>query len=144
MGRRNVGWKSTYVKPRQPTPRLSKRTLILSTSAQLQPKNAPEPIPDRRQRPKVVLLVVQVGRNVVAEQREEAADGEGLIEAFQDVEVDRVLVVHVAEEGHDAVDGYEEEDANDVSLLVGFEVVRRMGEDEEDADACCDQPEDAG
>ena len=54
-----------------------------------------------------------------------------------------MLVEDVAEKGYDAVDGDEEEDADDVSLLVGFEVVGRVREDEEEADACCDQGEDA-
>ncbi len=43
-------------------------------------------------------------------------------------------VVVVAEEGHDAVDGYEEEYADDVSLLVGFKVMCRVHEDEEGGD----------
>lgn len=46
-----------------------------------------------------------------------------------------MLVVEIAEEGDDAVDGYEEEDADDVPLLVRFEVVGRVHEDEEHADA---------
>ena len=45
-----------------------------------------------------------------------------------------MLVEHVAEERYYAVDWYEEEDANDVSLLVGFEVMSGMREDEEEAD----------
>ena len=86
---------------------------------------------------------MKIGRNIVTEQRKKAADGERLIKPFQDVEVNRVSVEDEAEEGDDAVDGYEEEYSNDVALLVGFEVMCRMGEDEEEADACCDQRKDA-
>ena len=134
----------TYIEPSQSTPRLPERTLVLSSSAQLQPKHAPEPILDRVNSPKIILLVMQVGRNVVAEQRKEAADSERLIEPFQDIVVDRVVVEDVAEEGHDAVHWDKEEDSNDVFLFVGFEIMRRMGEDEKEADACCDQRKNAG
>jgi hypothetical protein len=80
----------------------------------------------------------------MAQQRKEAADRKRLIAALQDVEVDGVGIEHVAQERDDAVDGDEQQDADDVFLLVGLEVVGRVREDEEDADAGCDDGEDAG
>ena len=129
------------VEPGQATPRFAEGTSILAAGAVLQAEDAPEPV-DGLEGAEVVLLVVQVGGDVVAEEGEEGADGEGLVAALEDVVVDGVLVEDVAEEADDAVHGDEEQDADDVALLVGFEVVRRLGEDEEEADAGRDQPED--
>lgn len=47
-----------------------------------------------------------------------------------------MCIEHIAQERHHAIDRYEEENANDMLLLVRFEVVCRVRKDEEDADAC--------
>ena len=79
---------------------------------------------------------MQIRRDVMAQEREETAYCKGLVASFQNIKVHGMLIVEVAQEGDHTIDGYQEEDADDVSLLVGFEVVRCVGENEEDADAC--------
>lgn len=44
------------------------------------------------QGPKVVLLLMQVRRDIVAQQGEEAGDSKGLVAVAQDLEVDGVQV----------------------------------------------------
>ena len=80
----------------------------------------------------------------MTQQGEETADRKGLVAPFQDIIVDGVLVEEVAQEADGAVDGDEEEDADDVFLLPGFEVVGGVHEHEEEADDERDEPEDRG
>lgn len=131
----------THIKPRQPAPGLPERSLVLSTRDILQTKHAPKPI-NRLQLPEVILLVMQVRRDIMTQQREKRADGEGLIATLQDVKIDRVPVEVVTQEADDAVYGDEEEDADDVPLLEGFEVVGCVEEDQGAADGEGDQAED--
>jgi hypothetical protein len=82
----------------------------------------------------VGLLLVQVGGDVVAHEGEEAGNGKGLVAVAQDLKVDGLFVVEVAEERDDSVDGDHDEDADDVRLLVGLEVVCGVAQDEEEGD----------
>ena len=84
---------------------------------------------------------MQIRRNIMTQQCKERTDRKRLITALKYIEVYRVLVVEVAEEGDDAVDGDEEEDADDVALFVGLEVVGCVHEDQEEAYAERDEAE---
>jgi hypothetical protein len=81
--------------------------------------------------PEVDFLLVEVGSNVCAKQAEEGGNGEGFVTISNDFEVDAVVVVVVRKEGNGSIDRDHEEDSNDVLLLVGFQVMRRMHCDEE-------------
>lgn len=118
----------THIKPRQPAPRLPERSLVLPTRTLLQTKHTPEPIL-RLHRPEEDLLLVQIRRDIVAQQREKARDGERLVAIPQDLVVDRVLIVQIAQEADSAVYGDHKQDADDVFLLKGFQVAGRMLED---------------
>ena len=107
----------------------------MSSSTILQPKNSPEPI-DRHQRPKIILLVMQVWRNVRAQEREKAANGECLIEPFQDIVVDCMLVFEVGEKRDDRIDRDKKKNANDMPLLVWFQVMCGVEENECEANQC--------
>lgn len=98
------------IKPRQATPR--------------GPPNAPLPPtaflkPIDRQHPRagsdaaeVGFLLVEVGRDVVAEEGEEGGDGKGFVAAGDYLEVDCVPVEPEGEEGGDGVDGDHEQDSD--------------------------------
>lgn len=66
----------------------------------------------------------------MAEEGEEARNGEGLVAVAQDFKVDGVAVVEVGEEGDGGVDGHHQQDADDVFLLPWPEVVRGVAKDE--------------
>ena len=70
----------------------------------------------------------------MTQQREKRAYRKCLVATFQYIKVYRVPVLKIAEEGDDAVNRYEQKDADDVPLLVGLEVVRCVQEDEGEAD----------
>jgi hypothetical protein len=74
---------------------------------------------------------VEVGGNVCAKQAEEGGNSKGFVTISNDFKVDAVVVVVVRKEGNGSVDRHHEEDSNDVPLLVGFQVMRRMHCDEE-------------
>lgn len=107
----------------------------------MQPKHAQKPI-HRLDPPKVLLLLVQIRRDVVAQQAEETRNRKRLITIAQDLEVDGLAVEHVAEEADDAVDGDHEEDPDDVFLFVWAEVVQRVHGDEVEGDYDADEAED--
>lgn len=102
----------SYIEPGQATSRYAQNALLFSTSAFLQTENAPKPV-YRRYLTEVVLLLVQVRRNVVAEECEERGNGEGFVAVAKDFKVYRVFVVEVREEGYCRVDGDHKEDAYD-------------------------------
>lgn len=91
-----------------------------------------------------VLLVVQVGTNVGAEQTKEGSDGEGFITVSYDFKIDTVVVVDEGEEGDGGVDRDHEQNANDVLLLVRFEVMGGMHEDQKEGDGEGNDAEDGG
>lgn len=116
------------IKPSKTRPRLPEGSVVLATSALLHEEDAPEPV-DRRQRAEEVLLLVQPGRHILAHEREETRNGESFIAVAQHLEVDGVPVVEDAEEGHRRVNWNHKQDADDVLLLAGHEVVRRVAVD---------------
>lgn len=61
----------------------------------------------------IILLLVEVRRDVVAEECEERGNGEGFITVAKDFKVYRVFVVKVREERDCRVDGDHKEDAYD-------------------------------
>ena len=87
-----MSFTKTYIKPSQPTPRLPERSFILPTRTQLQPKNTPKPI-HRRQRPEVILLIMQIRRNIMTQKREETANRKCLVAPLKYIEVYRMCVV---------------------------------------------------
>ena len=57
----------------------------------------------------------------MAQQGEEAGDGEGLVAVAQDLEVDGVHVEVEREVGNGGIDGDHEEDADDTTVIIlGF------------------------
>lgn len=128
------------IKPSKTGSRLPERSTMLATSALLHEEYAPEPV-HRRQRAEELLLLVQAGRHVLAHEREETRDGECFIAVSQHLEVDCVRVVKDAEKGHRRVNWDHKQDADDVLLLAGHEVVRRMAVDEVEGDDDGDEAE---
>ena len=53
----------------------------------------------------------------MAHEREEASNGKCFITVSQDLEVDGLLVVEVAEEGDDSVDGDHDEDSDNAATV---------------------------
>ena len=119
------------IEPRQATPRCPPRP-ALSTAASTEPIQGPDPRLDRLHVSKVFLLLVEVWGDVVAHEREEGRYGKGLVAVADDLEVDGVPVEAQREEGRSRVDGHHEEDSDNVFLLAGHCVVRRMHHDEEE------------
>lgn len=117
------------VEPSKTRARLAERPLVLASSAFLHEEDSPEPV-DRRQSPEVIFLLVQPRRNILAHERKEARNGESFVAVAQHLVVDCVLVVEVAQERHRRVNWDHKQNADDVALLVGHEVVRCMPEDE--------------
>ena len=117
-----------HIEPSKTRPRFPERSLVLAASALLHEEYAPEPV-DRRERAKELLLLVQARRHVLAHEREEAGDGERLVAVSQHLEVDCVRVVQDAEKRHRRVNWDHKQDADDVLLLAGHEVVRRVAPD---------------
>ena len=62
----------------------------------------------------------------MAQQRKETGYCKSLVAIPQDLEVDRMLVEVVGEEGNGRVDGDHEQYTDDVPLLPWFEVVSAM------------------
>lgn len=60
---------------------------------------------------------MEIRGDVVAHQGEEAGDGKRLVAVSQNLEVYGFLVVKVAEEGDDGVDGYHDEYSNDTAFV---------------------------
>lgn len=116
------------IKPSKTRSRFPEWPAVLAASALLHEEYAPEPV-DGRQRAEELLLLVQARRHVLAHEREETRDGERLIAVSQHLEVDCVRVVQDAEEGHCRVNRDHKQDADDVLLLAGHEVVRCMAVD---------------
>ena len=58
--------------------------------------------------------------DVIAEQSEEASDGESFITIAEDLPVDCMPEVEVGDEGDDGIDGNHSEDTNDMFLLPRF------------------------
>lgn len=116
------------IKPSQARARFPERPAVLAASTLLHEEHAPKPV-DWRQRAEELLLLVQARRHVLAHEREEAGDGKRLVAVSQHLEVDCVRVVQDAEEGHRRVNWDHKQDADDVLLLTGHEVVRRMAVD---------------
>lgn len=87
----------SYIEPSQAAPGYAQDTLVLSTSTFLQSKDAPEPV-YRGDLTEIILLLVQIRSDVVAEECEERGNGEGFVAVAQDFKIDRVFVVEVREE----------------------------------------------
>lgn len=86
--------RGTYIEPSQAASRYAQDTLVFSTSTFLQSKDAPEPV-YRGDLTEIILLLVQVRSDVVAEECEERGNGEGFVAVAQNFKVDGVFVVEV-------------------------------------------------
>ncbi len=80
----------------------------------------------------------------MTQQREETRYRKSLVAVPQHLEVDGFAVEEVGEELHAAVDGDHEQDADDVLLLPGPQVVGGVLEDEEEGEHDGDEAEDGG
>ena len=74
----------------------------------------------------VILLVVQVGGDIMAHKGKEGGNGKCFIAVADDLIIDGMPVLPEAQPGRDGVDGDHEQDANDVLLLAGLGVVEGM------------------
>ena len=86
--------------------------------------------------PEIIFLVVQVRRNVVAEERKEACNCKSFIAVTNDFEVYGVIVVEVGEEGDDGIDGDHEDDSDDTREWSG---VSSRGKENPSAYCFCSQ-----
>lgn len=84
----------SYIEPSQAASRYAQEALVFSTSTFLQTKDTPEPVYGGHLT-EIILLLVQVRSDVVAEECEERGNGEGLVAVAQDFKVDGVFVVEV-------------------------------------------------
>lgn len=117
------------VEPGEAGARFAEGTAVFATGAFLQEEDAPEPV-DGGEGAEEFLLLVQPRRHVLAHEGEEAGDGEGFVAVSRDLKVDCMLVVEVAQKRHRRVYWDHKQDADDVFLLAGDEVVGCMLEDE--------------
>ena len=131
----------TYVKPGQSAPRLSQPSMVFAARALLHPSDRPDPILGFDV-PEVLLLFVQTRSDVMTHESEKAGNGKSLVAVTQDFEVYGFLVVKVAEEGDNGVDGDHDKDSDDtvslsadmwncgcaniLFLLIRLQVVRGM------------------
>lgn len=81
-----------YVKPGQATGRCSPAT-FLAAAALGKPIQWPHPRLDRAHMSEEFLLVVQVGCDIMAHERKERGDGEGLIAVAENLEIDGMPVI---------------------------------------------------
>lgn len=95
----------------------------LASAAFGKPGDGPHPWLDGGHVAKVVLLLVQVGGNIVAHEGKEGGNGEGFVTVADDLVVDGMPVLPDAQKGRDGVDGDHEQNANDVFLLAGLGIV---------------------
>lgn len=117
------------VEPSEAGTRFSKGSVVLTAGTFLHEEDTPKPV-HRLQRAKVLFLLVEPRRNVLAHESEEAGDGKRLVAVSHDLEVDGMLVVDDAEKRDHRVDRDHKQDTDDVSLLIGHEVVGGVAEDE--------------
>ena len=129
-----------YVKPSKAGSRLPERPTVFAASTLLHEEHAPEPI-HGRQRAEELLLLMQARRHVLAHEREETRNGKRLVAVSQHLEVDGMSVVQHAEKRHRRVNRNHKQDADDVLLLAGHEVVRGMAVDEVEGDEDGDEAE---
>lgn len=85
----------------------------LAAAAGAEPIDGPDPGLDGPHVAEEVLLLVQVGRDVVAHEGEERGDGEGLVAIADDLEVHGMVIVPQLKERRRGVDGNHEQDSYD-------------------------------
>lgn len=94
----------SYIKPGQPTARVPPSPAMPKAALPLlEPAQRPEPWLGLGST-EIVLLAVQVGRDVVAHEGEEGSNTEGFVAVADDLEIDRILVEEDAEPRDDGVD----------------------------------------
>jgi hypothetical protein len=133
----------TNIEPSQPTPRPPQRSPILTTSALLQIEKLQEPILGCN-RAKEILLIMKVIRDIIAQQRKKARNRKRLVAIPQDFKINGLSPEKITQKADDAVDRDHEDDPDNVFLLVGFDVVDRVLDDEEEGHYHGYQPEDGG
>ena len=82
----------SYIEPSQAASRYAQDAFLFPACTLLQTENAPKPV-YRRYLTEIILLLVEVRRDVIAEECEERGNGEGLITVAKDFKVYRVFVV---------------------------------------------------
>lgn len=107
----------TYVKPGQSAPRLSQPSMVFAARALLHPSDRPDPILGLDV-PEVFLLFVQTRSDVMTHESEEARNGKSLVAVSQDFEVYCFLIVEVAEERDNGVNGDHDKDSDDAVPLL--------------------------
>ena len=89
-----AGDERSYVEPGQAASRYAQGTLVFSASTFLQAEDTPKPV-YRSDLAEIILLLVQVRGDVVAQECEEGGNGEGFVAVAEDFKVDGVFVVEV-------------------------------------------------
>lgn len=92
-----------YIEPRQTAARVPPCPTLRATPCPLlKPIQGPNPRL-RLNTAKVVLLAMQVGRDIGAQEGEERGNGEGFVTITDDLEVDGIVIEHDAEPCDDGV-----------------------------------------
>jgi hypothetical protein len=102
----------TYVEPRKPAMWSPQPAFILTSCTFLHPVQGPHPVL-RLGVPEIFFLLVQIRRDIMTHEREEAGDRESFIAVPKKLEIYSVVIVQVAKEGNDSVYGYHNKDADD-------------------------------
>lgn len=87
----------------------------LTAATLCEPVERPDPTLDRMHIPEVFLLLVEVGRNVMAQEREKGGYSKGLVAVADNLEVDGVPVEAYRKEGRGRINRHHEEDADDTA-----------------------------
>jgi hypothetical protein len=91
--------------------------MVFAARTLLHPSDRPDPI-FRFDVPEVLLLFVQTRSDIMTHESKEAGNGKSLVAVSQDFEVYGFLVVEVAEEGDNGVDGDHDKDSDDAVPLL--------------------------
>lgn len=101
----------SYVKPRQPTAWDSPDS-IFPSGALLQPGHRPDPL-FWLDAAEVVLLAMQVGGDIMAQESKERGNGEGFVAVANHAVVDGMFVEEDAEPRDERIDRDHQQDSND-------------------------------
>lgn len=105
----------TYIEPGQPAPWIPPSSAVSTAPLPiLKPTQRPQPCL-RLNASEIVLLAVQVRRDVMAHEGEEGGDTESFVAVSDDLQGDGVMVEEYAEPCDEGVNGDHEEDTDDAA-----------------------------
>lgn len=112
----------SYIKPGQPTPGNPPDPIFRASSALLQPRDGPNPL-FRLDSAKVVLLAMEIGGDIMAQQREEGGNRERFVAVAHHAIVDSMFVEEDAQPGNKRINRHHQQDPND-TMLVSTRTIR--------------------